>query len=126
MYHQVLQCLQSRHFSEHKISTMYREGNIAWLFCESLRVHAVEMNNFKQKKLTLLTNEQLKSNENATKNYIYKKIEDKHTKDKIHYKSSTHSTYNMKYNNIPKPYSGCGGQKARLPPTSFSPVSQQM
>ena len=69
--------------------------------------------------MKLLTNEQLKSNENAKKNYIHENIEDKHAKYKKYYKFSARSTYNMKYD-IPKSYSGWG-QKKTPPPTSIPP-----
>ena len=52
-------------------------------FYESLRQHAMDITNFKKKKIKLLTNEQQKSYGNAKMCYIcQEKIEEKHAKDK--------------------------------------------
>ena len=52
-------------------------------FYESLRQHAMDITNFKKKKIELLTNEQQKSYGNAKMCYIcQEKIEEKHAKDK--------------------------------------------
>ena len=59
-------------------------------FCESLREHAVEMINFKKKKLKLLTKEQQES-------YKNEKIENKHVKDKKYCKVSDHCHYTEEY-----------------------------
>ena len=71
-------------------------------FCESLREHAMEMINFKKKKLKLLTKEQQES-------YKNEKIENKHVKvkkcckvsDHCHYaeeyRVAVHNIYNSKY-----------------------------
>ena len=53
---------------------MYTEVKIAWKkFSESLRELAMEIINYKKKKMKLLTKEQLKSYKNAKICYIYKK-----------------------------------------------------
>ena len=50
-------------------------------FCKSLRVHAMKITDFKQKKMNLLTKEQQESCENAQLNYICKeKFEKKNLK----------------------------------------------
>ena len=52
-------------------------------FYESLRQHAMDITNFKKKKIKLLTNKQQKSYGNAKMCYIcQEKIEEKHAKDK--------------------------------------------
>ena len=51
-------------------------------FCKSLREHAVEITDFKKKKMKSLTNEQQKSYQNANICYICKEhFENKHAKD---------------------------------------------
>ena len=53
------------------------------MFCESLREHAMEMINFKKKKIKLSTKEHQESYENAKICYICKdKYEGKYAKDK--------------------------------------------
>ena len=55
------------------------------MFCESLREHAMEMINFKKKKINLSTKEHQESYENAKICYICKdKYEGKYAKDKKH------------------------------------------
>ena len=67
-------------------------------FCESLREHAMEIINFKKKKMKLLTNKQLKSYENAKIYYICKEMfEDKHAKDKKYCKVRDHFHYTSEY-----------------------------
>ena len=52
----------------------------------------MEIINFKKNKMTLLTNEEQKSDENAKSCYISKeKFEDKHVKDKKYCKVRFHS-----------------------------------
>ena len=52
-------------------------------FCESLREHAIDIINFKKKKMKLLTNEHQKSYKNATISWICKeKFGDKHAEYK--------------------------------------------
>ena len=58
----------------------------------------MEINNFKKNKITLLTNEQQKSDENAKNCYICKeKFEDNHVKDKKYCKVRDHCHYTDKY-----------------------------
>ena len=93
---------------------VYRCKDCMKRFCASLREHALEIINFKKKKMKLLTNEQLTSYENAKICFICKeKFEDKHTKDKVYskvkdychytceYRAATRSICNLKYS-VPK------------------------
>ena len=67
-------------------------------FCESLREHAMKINNFKKKKLKLLTNEQQESYENIKICYICKeKFENKYVKDKKYCKVRNHCHYTVEY-----------------------------
>ena len=67
-------------------------------FCESLREFAIEINNFKNKKIKLLTNEHQKSYQNAKYFYICReKLEDKHAKDKSFRKIRDHCRYTVEY-----------------------------
>ena len=80
-------------------------------FCESLRVHRMEIINFKKEKMKPLTNKQQKSYQNAKTCYICQnKFEDEDkkyckTRDYCHYtekyRDATHSIYNLKYS-VPK------------------------
>ena len=83
-------------------------------FCESLREHAMKINNFKTKKMRLLTKEQQESYENPKTCYICKeKFENKYLKDKKYqkvrdhchyageYRGAAHSICNLKYS-VPK------------------------
>ena len=65
---------------------MYKEVKIAWKhFVNDLREHAMEIINFKKKKMELLTNKQQKSYENVKICYVcQEKIEDKYDKVKKH------------------------------------------
>ena len=59
------------------------------MFCESLREHAMEMINFKKKKINLSTKEHQESYENAKICYICKdKYEGKYAKDKKTYRKN--------------------------------------
>ena len=70
-------------------------------FCESRTEHAMEIINFKKKKIQLLTSKHRKSYQNAKFCYIYEeKVEDKHVKDKKctgTYRVAAHSICNLKY-----------------------------
>ena len=73
---------------------VYRGKDFMKGFCESLRVHAMEVINFKKKKKKLLTKEQKKSHENEKIGYICKeKYEDKSGK----YKKSCKARHRCKY-----------------------------
>ena len=62
---------------------VYRGKDCMKKFFESLRQHAMNTNNFKKKKVKLLTKEQQKSYENAKICYIcQEKFENKYLKDK--------------------------------------------
>ena len=62
-------------------------------FCESLREQAMEIINFKKKKMKLLTNEQQKSYENSKICDIYEEqFEDTHAKDKKYCTVRDHSS----------------------------------
>ena len=62
------------------MSMIYTEVSITWKkTCYNLREHAFEINNFKQKNIKPLTNEQQKSYQNVEICYFCKgKFEDKH------------------------------------------------
>ena len=66
-------------------------------FCEFLKEHAIEMTNFKTKKMKLLTNEQQKSYENTIFCYVCKEtFKDKHAKVKEYCKVRDHRYYTGK------------------------------
>ena len=66
--------------------------------CEPLREHAVEIINFKKKKMEPLRNKQQKSYENTKNCYVCKdKFEDKHAKDKNFCKNEDHCYYTGEY-----------------------------
>ena len=68
------------------------------MFCEFLRDGAMEIINFKKKKMKLLTKEQQESYENAKMCYICKvKFANKHLKDKKYCKVRDHCHYTGEY-----------------------------
>ena len=68
--------IQSRH-------DVYRGKDYTNNFCESLREHAIKINDFKKKRIKSFTNEQEKSYGNGKMGYICnKKFEDEYIKDK--------------------------------------------
>ena len=82
-------------------------------FCDSLRKHAIEIINFKKKKVILLTKEQQESYENVKVCYIYEeKLENKYVKNKKYrkvrsnchytggYRGAAPSICNLKYRNM--------------------------
>ena len=76
----------------------YRGKDWMKKFCESLREHALEIINFKKKKIKLWTNEHQKSHENAKICYVcQEKFEDKHAKDKKYHKVRDHCHYIGEY-----------------------------
>ena len=88
---------------------VYRGKDWMKKFCGTLREHAMEIINFKKKKIKLLTNEQQESYESAKNCYISdEKLKDKHAKDKkyrkvsvyFHYTGAIHSICNLKYNEL--------------------------
>ena len=105
----LLRGIQSKHY-------VYRGKDCMKFFCEFLREYAMNIINFKKRKLMLLTNEQLESYEYGKTCYICKeKIENKYSKDQKYrkardrchytgeYRQTVHSIYNLKYNG-PKKY----------------------
>ena len=67
-------------------------------FCEFVREHAMKIITFKNKKMELLTKEQLESYESANLCYIWKeKLENKHLKDKKYRKVRDHCHYAGEY-----------------------------
>ena len=104
------------------MSTISSFKTIKNKFCESLREHAMEINNIKKKKMKLLINEGPKQYQNTKVCYICNEIvEDKHAKvkniitDHCHYteqyRGAAQSICNLKYS-IPKEipvvfYNGC-------------------
>ena len=65
------------------------------MFCEFFREHAMEIINFKKKKMKLLISEHGKLYENAK--ICQEKFEDKHGKDKKYHKVPGHCHYTEKY-----------------------------
>ena len=77
---------------------VYRCKDCMKKFCESLREHAMEKNNFRKKEMKLLTKEQQKSYEHTKICYICKeKFEGKHVKDKKYRKVRDHCHYTGEY-----------------------------
>ena len=68
-------------------------------YCEYLREHAMKINNFKKKKMKLLTKSSRNhENENAEICYICKeKFENKYLKDKTYHKVRDHCHYAGEY-----------------------------
>ena len=82
---------------------VYRSKDCVKKFCESLREHAMNVMNFKKKKVKLLTKEQKESCENAKICYIrQEKFENKNMRDKKHRKVSYHCHYTGKYRGAPR------------------------
>ena len=77
---------------------VYRGKDCMKKFCESLRENTMEIINFKQKNMMLLTKEQQKSYQNAKICHICKeKFEDKRDKDKNYQKIEDHCHYTGEY-----------------------------
>ena len=77
---------------------VYRGKDCMKRFYESLREHAMDINDFKKKKMKVFTNAQYKSYENSKICYICKeKFEDKHAKDKKYCKVGDHCHYTDEY-----------------------------
>ena len=77
---------------------VYRSKDSMAKFCEFVREHAMKIITFKNKKMELLTKEQLESYENANLCYICKeKLENKHLKDKKYRKVRDHCHYAGEY-----------------------------
>ena len=77
---------------------VYRGKDCMKKFCESLRENTMEIINFKQKNMMLLTKERQKSYQNAKICHICKeKFEDKHDKDKNYQKIEDHCHYTGEY-----------------------------
>ena len=94
--HQVFQFLQYFPLKAQKIIIMYTTKNYMKKFCRSLREHAMEIINFEEKKIKLLTKEQQKSYQNSKICYIFEeKYQDKHAHDNTGHISS-HSFYTGK------------------------------
>ena len=69
-------CTENKH-------DVHRDKDYMKKFCKFLKVHAVEIINFKKRKFKLLANEKQKSYQNAKICYIWEeKFEDKHAKYK--------------------------------------------
>ena len=77
---------------------MYRGKDWMKTFCGFLREHAIEIINFKKKKMKLLTKEQQESYENSKICYICReKFENNYLKDKRYRKVSDHCHYTGEY-----------------------------
>ena len=77
---------------------MYRGKDCMKKFCEFLREHAIEVINFKKKKMKLLTKMQQESYENSKICYIFtEKFENEYLKDKKYRKVRDHCHYTGKY-----------------------------
>ena len=77
---------------------VYRGKDCMKKFCEFLREHVMKINNFKKKKMKLLTKELQESYENTKICYICReKFEIKYLKDKKHRKVRDHCHYTGEY-----------------------------